>query len=97
MTLMRLTSKNGMVAGIRHVHDDDQAVMVTEQGMLIRMNVDEIRRIGRATQGVRLIRLDDGDRMIAVARLVEREDNGSEDDVDAEDTGSEGEESGGEE
>ena len=84
ITLMKLTEKNGKVAGIRHVHDGDQILLVTEQGMLIRMNVDEVRRIGRATQGVRLIRLEDGDRVVAVAKLVEREEE-----EDAVETGTE--------
>ncbi len=84
ITLMKLTEKNGTVAGIRHVHDGDQILLVTEQGMLIRMNVDEVRRIGRATQGVRLIRLEDGDRVVAVAKLVEREEEDGEDLEEAE-------------
>ena len=54
-------------SAMHHVHEDDQVLMVTEGGMLIRMNVGEIRRIGRATQGVRVIRLDDGDRVVSVA------------------------------
>jgi DNA gyrase subunit A len=40
------------------------------------MNVDEIRRIGRATQGVRVIRLDEGDRVVSVVKLAEEEDEG---------------------
>jgi DNA gyrase subunit A len=78
MTLIRLTEKNGSVVGIRHVHDDDQILLVSEKGMLIRMNVEEISRIGRATQGVRLFRLDDEDRVVALAKLVEREDESEE-------------------
>jgi DNA gyrase subunit A len=46
--------------------------------MVIRMNVDEIRRIGRSTQGVRVIRLDQGDRVVSVAKLPEEEENGDE-------------------
>ncbi|HSL17791.1 MAG TPA: DNA gyrase subunit A [Methylomirabilota bacterium] len=68
--LVRLTEKNGTVVGIHHVHEDEQLLMVTEGGMIIRMNVSEIRRIGRATQGVRLIRLDEGDRVVSVAVTV---------------------------
>ena len=67
MALIKLTKKNGTVVGMHHVHQDDQLLMVTEGGILIRMNVSEIRRIGRATQGVRLIRLDEGDRVVSVA------------------------------
>ena len=43
LKLIQLTAKNGTVAGIRHVHETDQVLMVTERGMLIRINVDEIR------------------------------------------------------
>jgi DNA gyrase subunit A len=86
ITVVRLTDKNGSVAGIRHVHEDDQALMVTEQGMLIRMNVAEISRIGRATQGVRLIRLDEGDRVVAVVKLVEQDDDGNGSDDPSENT-----------
>ena len=67
VTLVKLTGKNGNVVGIHHVNEAEQLLMVTERGMMIRMNADEIRRIGRATQGVRLIRLDDDDRVVSVA------------------------------
>ena len=50
--------------------------IVTERGIIIRMGVAEIRRIGRATQGVRLIRLDEGDHVVSLAKLVD----GGEDD-----------------
>ncbi len=81
ITLVKLTEKNGAVVGIRHVQDDDEALLISETGMLIRMRVDEISLIGRATQGVRLIRLDDSDRLVAIAKLVDSEDDG--DDVEA--------------
>ncbi len=72
--LIRLTDKNGTVVGIRHVHDEDELLVLTERGMLIRMSVAEVRRIGRATQGVRLIRLDEDDRVVSAARIEDRED-----------------------
>jgi len=80
ITLVRLTGKNGEVVGIRHVHEEDQALLITATGMLIRMRVAEISRIGRATQGVRLIRIDDDDRVVALAKLVDSEDDELEDD-----------------
>jgi DNA gyrase subunit A len=83
VTLIRLTDKNGAVAGIRHVQPEDQVLLVTERGMLIRMAAAEIRIIGRATQGVRLIRLDDDDRVVSVAKLVEEDE--AEDEGDAPD------------
>jgi len=56
------------------VEEDDEVLVVTEGGMLIRMNAAEIRRIGRATQGVRIIRLKEGDRVVSVARAEGTED-----------------------
>jgi len=73
LKLIQLTSKNGTVAGIRHVHESDQILVLTEGGILIRMNVAEIRRSGRATQGVRVIRLDEADRVVSLAKLAEHE------------------------
>jgi len=75
VALIKLTKKNGTVVGMHHVREDDQLLMVTEGGILIRMNVSEIRRIGRATQGVRLIRLDEGDRVVSVAVTGADEDD----------------------
>lgn len=76
VALIKLTEKNGKVVGMHHVRDTDQALLVTEGGILIRMNISEIRRIGRATQGVRLIRLDDGDRVVSLAVTGADENNG---------------------
>ncbi len=78
VTAVKLTEKNGSVAGIRHVHDDDQVLLVTSMGMLIRTHVDEIRRTGRAAQGVHVIRLEKDDHVVAVAKLVEPEDEDDE-------------------
>ncbi|MCU0303196.1 MAG: DNA gyrase subunit A [Thermoanaerobaculales bacterium] len=88
VTLIKLTDKNGNVVGIRCVAEDEQALMVTEGGMMIRMNVSEIRRIGRATQGVRLIRLDDDDRVVSVAvtAAADEEDEGENDELGAGDS-----------
>jgi DNA gyrase subunit A len=69
------------VAAIRHVAEEDEILVVTEQGMMIRMHAGEIRRIGRATLGVRVIRLDEGDRVVSVARaeaVEDAEDEGDE-------------------
>ena len=80
--LIRLSEKTGVVAGIRHVREDDEVLLVTEGGMLIRMPAAEIRRIGRATMGVRLIRLDEDDRLVSVARAESAgEEDGEEEDL----------------
>ncbi|MEX1310862.1 MAG: DNA gyrase subunit A, partial [Candidatus Sulfomarinibacteraceae bacterium] len=83
VALIKLTKKNGNVVGMHHVYEDDQLLMVTEGGILIRMNVSEIRRIGRATQGVRLIRLDEGDRVVSVAVTGADAEADDHDDADA--------------
>jgi DNA gyrase subunit A len=71
---MKTTEKTGKVIGVRMVTDDDQVMLVTSGGKVMRFRVKEIRVIGRNTQGVRLIGLDEGERVAAVARLAEREE-----------------------
>jgi DNA gyrase subunit A len=71
---IRVTEKNGPVAGIKSVTDADQLLLITESGMLIRIKVKDIRETGRAAQGVKLIDLDEGDRVVAVAKLAEPDD-----------------------
>ena len=73
---MRITEKTGRVIGVRMVTDDDQLMLVTSGGKVIRLRANEIRVIGRNTQGVRLIDLEEGERLAAVARLAEREEEG---------------------
>jgi DNA gyrase subunit A len=75
---IRVTEKNGPVAGIKSVSDADQLLLITQSGMLIRIKVKDIRETGRAAQGVRLIDLDEGDRVVAVAKLAEPEDGDDE-------------------
>lgn len=72
--LIRLTEKNGVVAGIRCVTEVDQVLLVTEKGIVIRTRVEEIRQAGRATQGVRVIRVGDGDRVVSVAKVVDADE-----------------------
>jgi DNA gyrase subunit A len=71
---MKTTDKTGPVIGVRMVTEDDQIMLITSGGKLIRTSVNEIRVIGRNTQGVRLIGMEEGERVSAVARLAERED-----------------------
>ncbi len=73
---MKTTEKTGRVIGIRMVTNDDQIMLVSSGGKVVRIRVNEIRVIGRNTQGVRLIDLEEGERVAAVARLAEREDEG---------------------
>jgi DNA gyrase subunit A len=70
---MKVTEKGGPVVGVRRVEEADQILVTTKSGMMIRTRVSEISVLGRATQGVRIIRIDEGDRVIGVSRLVEAE------------------------
>ena len=72
---LRLTEKSGPVVAAKAVTDDDQLMAVTRGGVVIRQRVSEIRVIGRATQGVRIVSLDDGDSLVDVA-LVPGGDEG---------------------
>jgi DNA gyrase subunit A len=82
ITLMRVTPRTGNVAGMRHVQGDEDIMLVSAQGMMIRTSASGVRRIGRATQGVKLIELGEGDKVVAVAKLAEREE--PEDETDKE-------------
>jgi DNA gyrase subunit A len=76
---IKTTEKNGKVAGIAHVADDDQFLIISEQGMIIRFPVSDVRSMGRNTQGVRLTNIDEADRVVAAIKLMEKEEtNGDE-------------------
>ncbi|MGV8041763.1 MAG: DNA gyrase subunit A [Thermoanaerobaculaceae bacterium] len=74
VTLMKVTARTGNVAGMRYLAGAEDILLVTAQGMLIRTRSAEVRQSGRATQGVKLIGLEAGDKVVSVARLAERED-----------------------
>jgi DNA gyrase subunit A len=71
---VQTSDRNGLVVGIAGVSDRDQLLIVTEQGQIIRMTAGDLRPIGRDTQGVRLIDLAEGDRVVSIAALTEPED-----------------------
>jgi DNA gyrase subunit A len=73
---MRTTGRNGPVIAAMEVAEDDQLLIITAQGKIIRMDVAGISRIGRATQGVRLIQLEPEDRVVSAIRTAEREEEG---------------------
>jgi DNA gyrase subunit A len=68
------TSRNGRVVGVAYVRGEDELMLITQLGKVLRMPTSGIRAIGRATQGVRLIEIESEDRVVSVARLAERED-----------------------
>ncbi|MGE5599438.1 MAG: DNA gyrase C-terminal beta-propeller domain-containing protein, partial [Bacteroidota bacterium] len=66
---LKITKKNGSVAGARVVTPDHGLMVVTAMGVIIRTKVKDISSMGRDTQGVRIIRLDQNDRVVALARV----------------------------
>ena len=72
---IQTSDRNGKVVGIAYVHDDDELMLISQQGMILRMKAGDIRVIGRATQGVRLIEMEEGDAVVSVAKLAEREED----------------------
>jgi DNA gyrase subunit A len=67
---LRVTEKTGRVVGVKEVTDSDELIFVTRNGVVNRQLAREIRTIGRATQGVRLVNLDKGDAVVDVARVL---------------------------
>jgi DNA gyrase subunit A len=83
------SERNGKVVAARLVSDDDEIMLITTGGVLIRTRVCEIRELGRATQGVTLIALDAGEKLAGLEKVVEsEEDGGSELDESSESTDS---------
>ena len=71
---IQTSDRNGKVVGIAYVHEDDQLMIISQQGMILRMRAGDVRAIGRATQGVRLIGMEEGDEVVALAKLAEKDD-----------------------
>jgi DNA gyrase subunit A len=73
--LMLLTERTGDVVGVMEVLPEDEIMLITRQGVIIRSSVAQIRVTGRIAQGVRLVNLDDGDVLTAVARVIPEDDD----------------------
>ncbi len=71
---MKTTDKTGNVIAVKEVVDKDGLMIITEKGIVIRQDIKSIRVIGRATQGVKLINLESGDRVTDVARIIAEDD-----------------------
>ena len=71
---MRTTERNGPVVGFRQVGENDEIMLITDRGRIIRMMVNEISVIGRVTQGVRLIDIEADERVVDLASLAETEE-----------------------
>lgn len=81
---LKTAGRNGSVIGVKEVVDDEELMLITRNGVIIRLPVSGVRIIGRNTQGVRLINLDPGDQVIDVERVV-----GAAEEPDAGDAGDE--------
>jgi DNA gyrase subunit A len=71
---IKTTERNGKVVGLRLVTDDEDLMLITSSGKLIRMPIDGIPTIGRNTQGVRLIRLEGDEAVVAMERMADKEE-----------------------
>jgi DNA gyrase subunit A len=70
---IRTSERNGPVVGVASVREDDDIMLITVQGMVNRTHVREVRMIGRNTQGVRLMNLNEGDKIASVAKVAQED------------------------
>jgi DNA gyrase subunit A len=75
---LKKTDKTGSIVALKEVIPDDELMMITRHGVIIRLPVDGIRVIGRNTQGVKVMNLDTGDAVVDVARVVKEDEGGAE-------------------
>ena len=71
---IQTSDRNGKVIGVAQVSEEDELMLITQQGKILRMESKSIRSIGRATQGVRLIEIEGEDRAVSIARLAEKDE-----------------------
>jgi DNA gyrase subunit A len=70
---IKVNKRNGLVVAVQMIKGDEEIMMVSAEGIVIRFNAEDISKIGRATQGVTLMRLDKGDTVVAVAKVLAEE------------------------
>ena len=68
---MKITAKTGDIIGIKTVKDEDELIIMTKNGIIIRTSASNISSIGRNTSGVRVMRLNEGDKVITAARVIQ--------------------------
>ena len=73
MIAIQQSERNGKIVAATLVHADDEIMMITDKGVIVRTRVSEIRELGRATQGVTLIALDEGAKLSGLQRIVEND------------------------
>ncbi len=77
---LKVSDKTGQVIGVKQVMPDDGVMLITQEGKIIRIGVGGVSVIGRSTQGVKLMDLDAKDRLVALAKIIERDDEDGDDD-----------------
>ena len=77
MINVKTTERNGKVVAILLVSEESEAMLISQYGKIIRMGTDNIREAGRATQGVRLLSLEGGDKVAAAVVIAPEEENGN--------------------
>ncbi|ART48127.1 DNA gyrase subunit A [Acidovorax carolinensis] len=82
MIAIQQSERNGKVVAATLVHADDEIMLITDKGVLVRTRVSEIRELGRATQGVTLIALDEGSKLSGLQRIVENDANMADEQAD---------------
>lgn len=70
---IKTTSRNGHVVGFMKVNEKDEIIQGTQTGMIVRLSVKDVRAIGRNTQGVRLVRVKEGDKVVSVAQVAAKD------------------------
>ncbi len=80
---VKITERNGEVVGFSQVAEEDEILMITDRGRLIRTPVVQVREVGRVTQGVKLMGLDDGEHVVDLAVLAESESDESKEDMES--------------
>jgi len=78
---INVTEKTGKLIALKDVTDEDDLMIINRSGIVIRMSIDQLRVMGRATQGVRLIKVGDKDYIAAVAKVRKMEEEASDEDV----------------
>ena len=71
---IKTSERNGKVVALKAVKEDDELMMITANGIIIRTGLDDVREISRNTQGVRLIKISAGDKLVAAAKIVAEEE-----------------------
>jgi DNA gyrase subunit A len=75
MIAIQTSARNGRVVGACRVSETDEIMLITDRAVVVRTRVAEVRALGRATQGVTLISVDQGSRLVGVQRIAEQDDD----------------------